>query len=94
MKFVSNNPNYNIVNNEIDVVIAKRVLDVTINNNVFNYTSKEIALDFCVTDNIPCDVTFTQDNEVTEFRNSGEYLYLISPKDTTHYEITLVYVKY
>lgn len=79
--FTSSNPNYKSYEVEVKVKVAKKTLDIIVNeeDNIVDYDGLEHSIIYTIEDNIEVEVTGNNKNI-----NAGEYSYLLTIKDDNY----------
>lgn len=88
-KVTLENPNYSIENDICNnIVIAKKVVDVTYDRLELDYTASVQDIEYALSESIGVNITYYIGETETEFKNSGEYSFKILPNDTQNYSLT------
>lgn len=85
------NKNYLVTNSIVnDIVIAKKMVNMTILKSEFDYNASSQTIEYSLSYDIDTIVKYylvSDDSNEVEFKNAGEYIYVVSPADSDNYEL-------
>lgn len=86
------NKNYLVTNSIVnDIIVAKKTVSMNVLKSEFDYNADIQMLEYSLSYDIDTLVKYYLDVENTnevEFKNAGEYNYIVSPVDSDNYELT------
>ncbi len=90
-KVTCSDSNYQVLNDTLNITIAKKDVSVTTEKSEFNYTASNQQILFSLDDEIDVYIQYYQvlndEETIVEFINAGVYKYVITPVDNINYNL-------